>query len=202
MKKKYEFIDKLSLKVVVVGDTGTGKSSMVSRLSSKPFQEDYKPTMFDNFAATILVDGNPYHLSLFDTAGKEDFNKLRVLSYLNSDVFVICFSVTNPDSLTNVQEYWVPEIRHYIPYVPFVLVGTQIDLRKDGMEKQVVRSSFVSPKQGMDLANKIGACSYLECSALTDEGLEELKSDIISASQAHKERRCSQQTTCCSCEIV
>lgn len=68
---------------------------------------------------------------------QEDFNKLRVLSYLNSDVFVICFSVTNPDSLKNVQEYWVPEIRHYIPYVPFVLVGTQIDLRKDGMEKQV-----------------------------------------------------------------
>ena len=54
MKKKYEFIDKQSLKLVIVGDTGVGKSSLASRLSSRPFHIEYKPTVFDNFAGKIL----------------------------------------------------------------------------------------------------------------------------------------------------
>lgn len=55
MKKKYEFIDKQSLKLVLVGDTGVGKSSLASRLSSRPFQKEYKPTIFDNFAGKIII---------------------------------------------------------------------------------------------------------------------------------------------------
>lgn len=202
MKKKYEFIDKLSLKLVIVGDTSVGKSSLASRLSSRAFQKEYKPTVFDNFAATISVDGKPYHLSMFDTAGKEDFNKLRVLSYINCDVFLVCFSVANPESFQNVQNCWVPELRHYIPHTPFILVGTQVDIRKDKIDRQVVRTSFISSKQGADLANKIGAVSYVECSSLSDTGIEDLKSDIIMASQIGMEAKCSKQTTCCSCQIV
>lgn len=202
MKKKYEFIDKQSLKLVLVGDTGVGKSSLASRLSSRPFQKEYKPTIFDNFAATISVDGMPYHLSMFDTAGKEDFDKLRVLSYINSDVFLVCFSVANHDSFTNVQDCWVPELRHYIPDTPFILVGTQVDVRHDKMERGVVRTSFISSKQGMDLANRIGAASYVECSSLSDDGLEALKSDIIMASQMGMESKCSKQPQCCSCKII
>ena len=202
MKKKYEFIDKQSLKLVIVGDTGVGKSSLASRLSSRPFHIEYKPTVFDNFAATISVDGKPYHLSMFDTAGKEDFNKLRVLSYINSDVFLVCFSVANPESFTNVQDSWVPELRHHIPDTPFILVGTQVDIRQDKMDRQVVRTSFISTKQGIDLASRIGAASYVECSSVSDCGIDDLKGDIIMASQMGMETKCSKQTKCCSCKII
>ena len=68
---------------------------------------------------------------------QEDFNKLRVLSYINSDVFLVCFSVANPESFTKVQDSWVPELRHYIPDTPFILVGTQVDIRQDKMDRQV-----------------------------------------------------------------
>lgn len=60
---------------------------------------------------------------------QEDFNKLRVLSYINSDVFLVCFSVNNPETLDNAEECWVPELRGYMPNTPFVLVGTQTDVR-------------------------------------------------------------------------
>ena len=62
---------------------------------------------------------------------------MRVLSYINSDVFLVCFSVANPESFTNVLDSWVPELRHYIPDTPVILVGTQVDIRQDKMDRQV-----------------------------------------------------------------
>ena len=82
-----------------------------------------------------------YHVYIFNNFWhcyfQEDLNKLRVLSYINSDVFLVCFSVANPESFTNVQDSWVPELRHYIPDTPFILVGTQVDIRQDKMDRQV-----------------------------------------------------------------
>lgn len=68
---------------------------------------------------------------LFDTAGQEDYDRLRPLSYPQTDVFLVCFSVVSPSSFENVKEKWVPEITHHCQKTPFLLVGTQIDLRED-----------------------------------------------------------------------
>lgn len=57
---------------------------------------------------------------------QEDYNQLRPLSYPNTDVFLICFSVVNPASYHNVQEEWVPELKDCMPHVPYVLIGTQV----------------------------------------------------------------------------
>ena len=75
------------------------------------------------------VGDEPYILGLFDTAGQEDYDRLRPLSYPETDVFLICFSVISPVSFRNVREKWVPEVSHHCPGVPFLIVGTQIDLR-------------------------------------------------------------------------
>ena len=60
--------------------------------------------MFDNYTVTVDIAGEPYTLGLFDTAGQEDYDAIRPLSYAHTDVFLICFSVVSPSSLENVVE--------------------------------------------------------------------------------------------------
>jgi cell division control protein 42 len=77
-----------------------------------------------------MIDDNPYTLGLFDTAGQEDYDRLRPLSYPHTNVFLVCFSVVNPSSFRNIEK-WVVEINYYCPNIPFLLIGTQIDLRDE-----------------------------------------------------------------------
>jgi len=84
-----------------------------------------------DFVVVVQVDGETVQFALWDTAGQEDYEQLRPLSYPNTDVIVICFSIDNRDSLANVSLKWVPEVRHFCPRTPIVLVGTKTDLRYD-----------------------------------------------------------------------
>ena len=89
--------------------------------------------VFDNYAMKLRIGEDQYVLRLFDTAGEEDYERLRLLAYPNTDVILVCFSITNPDSFDNVRRKWIPEIKANgeRTQVPFILVGTQMDLRTD-----------------------------------------------------------------------
>lgn len=71
----------------------------------------------------MVVDGISVSLGLWDTAGQEDYDRLRPLSYPQTDVFLICFSVASPSSFENVTSKWYPEIKHHCPDAPMILVG-------------------------------------------------------------------------------
>ena len=92
------------IKCVVVGDGAVGKTCLLISYSTNKFPLDYVPTIFDNYSVTILIGGEAYSLGLFDTAGQEEFDRLRPISYPETDVFLVCFSVVNPDSYANVKE--------------------------------------------------------------------------------------------------
>lgn len=68
------------------------------------FPTEYVPTVFDNYAATVKVDGRMVNLGLWDTAGQEEYNRLRPLAYPHCDVFLIVFSVIEPSSFINARK--------------------------------------------------------------------------------------------------
>jgi Ras family protein A len=114
---------------------------------------------------------------LWDTAGQEDYDRLRPLSYPDTDVILMCFSIDSPDSLENIPEKWTPEVRHFCPNVPIILVGNKKDLRNDaGTIRELVKMKQepVKPDDGRAMAEKIGAVSYPERSATTKDGVGEV----------------------------
>jgi len=157
-----------NVKCVIVGDGAIGKTTLLVSYTTDSFTDEYIPTVFDNMAAALLVDGKPVSLGLYDTAGQEDYDKLRPLSYPQTDVFVLGYSVVSPPSFQNLKSKWIPEIQHYCPNVPIVLVGTKVDLREDpqALERLAERKLVpVSSEQGSELAKEIGAAKFVECSA-------------------------------------
>ena len=123
------------------------------------------------------VDGRSVQLALWDTAGQEDYERLRPLAYSKSHVILIGFSVDSPDSLENVRHKWVEEARERCPNTPILLVGLKKDLRDDPMAVEEMRKKslkFLTPRDGSDMASTIGARKYLECSSLTGEGVDDV----------------------------
>ncbi|KAJ3106044.1 GTP-binding protein Rho1 [Physocladia obscura] len=164
-------------KLVIVGDGACGKTCLLIVFSKKQFPEVYVPTVFENYIADITIDGRRVELALWDTAGQEDYDRLRPLSYPDSHVILICFAVDSPDSLDNVQEKWISEVLHFCAGLPIILVACKKDLRNDARvieELRKIQQSPVTPQQGQVVAEKIGAYRYLECSARTGEGVNEI----------------------------
>ena len=148
-----------------MGDGACGKTCLLIVFSKDQFPEVCVPTVFENYVTDIEVDGKQGELALWDTAGQEDYDRLRPLSYPDTDVILMCFSINSPDSLENIPEKWTPEVKHSCPNVPITAVGNRRELAK--MKQEPVRS-----EEGRDMANRISAFGYLECSAKTKEGGE------------------------------
>ncbi|KAF3445613.1 hypothetical protein FNV43_RR10789 [Rhamnella rubrinervis] len=161
------------IKCVTVGDGAVGKTCLLISYTSNTFPSDYVPTVFDNFSANVLVDGQSVNLGLWDTAGQEDYNRLRPLSYRGADVFLLAFSLISRPSYENISKKWIPELRHYAPSVPIILVGTKLDLRDDQQFlMDYPGASTISTQQGEDLKKRIGAMAYIECSSKTQQNVK------------------------------
>ncbi|XP_062375300.1 rho-related GTP-binding protein RhoQ-like isoform X2 [Sardina pilchardus] len=181
-----------ALKCVVVGDGAVGKTCLLMSYANDAFPEEYVPTVFDHYAVSVSVGGKQYLLGLYDTAGQEDYDRLRPLSYPMTDVFLICFSVVNPASFHNARLEWVPELEEHAPGVPFLLIGTQIDLRDDPKtitRLNSMRERAITAEQGHKLAREVGARCYSECSALTQQGLKAVFDEAIITILTPKKRK-------------
>jgi len=170
------------IKIMVVGDGSVGKTCLLISYTTNSFPGEYVPTVFDNYNANAIVEGNPVNLGLWDTAGSEEYDALRPLSYPGTDVFLICFSLFSPESYDNVTKKWYKEITEHAPDTPIILVGTKLDLRGKTEAIQSLKENNQEPislEKGEALAKKVGAKKYLECSALTQEGLAKVFEEAV-----------------------
>ncbi|CAG8439899.1 7070_t:CDS:2 [Acaulospora morrowiae] len=182
-------------KLVIVGDGACGKTSLLSVFTLGRFPKI--PTVFENRVTEIKIDGKPVQLALWDTAGQEEYERLRPLSYSKAHVILIAFSVSSPDSFENVSDKWIDEVNSLCPNVPVILVGLKKDLREDDetiadMKKKGI--SFVETRQGEITAQQIGAKKYIECSSLTGENVDnvfEAASRAALLTQGTKEGCCA-----------
>lgn len=120
MREYQDTNDKYKKKLVMVGDGATGKTALLMVKSGLPYPEIYIPTIFENYTCKIPLskDGHAVEMSMWDTAGQEEMDRLRPLSYPDSDVVIITFAVCNPESFDAVGKKWEPETRHFLPNVP------------------------------------------------------------------------------------
>merc|ERR1711862_179603 len=170
------------IKCVVVGDGACGKTSLLWSYTQNAFPEEYVPTVFDNYSCNVTVDGTIVNLGLWDTAGQDDYDRLRPLSYPQTDVFLILYSVTSSPSFENVRYKWFPEISHHCPSIPVILVATKIDLINDPATVQRLNErnlDFVSKQAGEKLASDIGATAFVECSSLTGQNVKTVFDEAI-----------------------
>jgi len=184
-----------TIKLVVIGDGAVGKTCLLISYANNRFPEDYIPTVFDNYVVNLTAGDRNIELGLWDTAGQEEYDRLRPLSYANANVFLICFSLVNPVSFENVSAKWYPEVMHFCPEVPQILVGTKLDARSDTGLLDKLKAQGQKPvttEQGQELAKKIKAVKYMECSAKTSEGLKAVFDEAIKAVlfQKRKKKRC------------
>ncbi|KAF7315240.1 Rho small monomeric GTPase [Mycena indigotica] len=164
-------------KLVIVGDGACGKTSLLCSFALGEFPRDYQPTVFDNYVAEIRLDDKPVQLALWDTAGQEEYERLRPMSYSKSHVILIAFALDTPDSLENVQTKWIEEVRSICgSSIPVILVGCKADLRPTTSHPNTPDNPcpWVTREQGERTAKAIGARAYKECSALKIEGVDEV----------------------------
>lgn len=172
------------VKLVVVGDGAVGKTCLLMRYANNVFPEDYIPTVFDNYRCEVNAGGQTVDFGLWDTAGQEEYDRLRPLSYAKTDIFLVCFSVVDNSSYDNVVTKWYPELQHYCPKVPMILVGTKLDLRDDPDTLAKLKSKggwAISTEQGHQLAKRIKALKYMEASAKTGQQLKPIFDEAVKA---------------------
>jgi len=170
-----EEVDTSNLKLVVVGDGAVGKTSLLYVYNNGEFPEEYVPTVFENVAKSVTYKGKTVTLRLYDTAGQEEYDRLRPLSYPGTNIVLLCFSVASRSTFDSISSKWAPEVRHYLPRTPTILVGLKKDIRDgDDDKSRPVDFDPVKKEEGEDLAKKIGASLYMESSAKKAEGVSEV----------------------------
>ncbi|ODQ67251.1 GTP-binding protein rho2 [Nadsonia fulvescens var. elongata DSM 6958] len=190
-------------KLVIVGDGACGKTSLLCVFTLGEFPKH--PTVFENYVTDCRVDGKSVQLALWDTAGQEEYERLRPLSYHKAHCILIGFSVDTPDSLDNVKIKWIDEVNELCPNVPVILVGLKRDLRptdnsshnNNNNHGSGSSTQFVQAYEAEQVAKQIGARRYLECSSLTGQGVDDVFEVATRASLLMLNERSQPKSSCC-----
>ncbi|KAI9227975.1 MAG: rho family GTPase Rho2 [Piptocephalis tieghemiana] len=181
----------LKRKLVIIGDGACGKTSLLTVFTLGHFPLHHIPTVFENFVSEVRIDKRLVDLSIWDTAGQEEYERLRLLSYSGTNVLLIAFSLDSTDSLENVEDKWIDEVNTQCYGCPVLLIGLKKDLRDDAIAsgRSDWQKDFVTTEQGQALATRMGALRYLECSALRNEGVSKVFEHATRAALAGKTGR-------------
>jgi len=171
-----------SIKIVVTGDGMVGKTCLLHRYAKDEFSEQHEATVFDSYSVQVNVDNATWDLCFFDTAGQEDYDQLRPLTYGKADIFILCYSAMRPEGIENLKAKWLPEKEVHNKDCPYVIVGTKTDLRKDKAAcADLLKQSGKTPvfAEDVDKSPFPGCKKIMECSAKTGEGVHDVFNEVI-----------------------
>ncbi|XP_055812166.1 ras-related protein RABC2a-like [Solanum dulcamara] len=154
----------LSFKILLIGDSGVGKSSLLVSFISNVV-DDLAPTIGVDFKIkTLTVSGKRLKLTIWDTAGQERFRTLTSSYYRGAQGIILVYDVTRRETFTNLSDVWAKEVELYSNNQDCVkmLVGNKVDRES---ERAVTR------EEGIALAKDLGGL-FLECSAKTRENVQ------------------------------
>jgi len=175
----------IRVKLVAVGDGAVGKTSLLIAYAKGNFPETYVPTVFENYTAQMDHNGKKVLLHLWDTAGQEDYDRLRPLSYPGADIVLLCFSLVTEASFLSVKDKWFPEVDHYVKNVPTILVGTKVDLRDAKLpDPSTGEFNPVSDEDANKLVDEVKAEKFISVSAKKGTNLKELFVDAVTIALA------------------
>ncbi|KAG1328137.1 Ras-related protein RABC1 [Cocos nucifera] len=158
-------------KLLLIGDSGVGKSSLLLRFTSDSF-DDLSPTIGVDFKVKMVtIGGKKLKLAIWDTAGQERFRTLTSSYYRGAQGIIMVYDVTRRETFTNLADVWAKEIDLYSTNQDCIkmLVGNKVDKESERV---------VTKKEGIDFAREYG-CLFLECSAKTRVNVEQCFEELV-----------------------
>lgn len=171
------------LKLVAVGDGAVGKTSLLMVLNGKPFPERYVPTIFENYSQDVEIGNAPYKLHIWDTAGQDEYDRLRPLSYQGANAILLCFALDSKQSFVNLSERWLGEVKHYCKDAKIIIIGTKADLRQAGNPNHVTDEEA----KGFLAENKCDA--FIPCSPKSGNGVDQVFPAVAKACNQKKKKK-------------
>jgi len=151
-----------TLKVVVAGDGNVGKTSLIRRWSEGKFEASRVMTIGVDFQTKVVIlPSGPVKLSIWDVAGQERFQSLRLGFYRGSRAVALVYDVTDSESLTHLAR-WREEINKAVSRVKYIVVGNKVDLARTAPADEARRFAEAM------------AAPYVETSAATGQGVPQM----------------------------
>ena len=155
-----------SCKVVLIGESGVGKTSIISQFINETFQVNMESTSGATFSSKVvtLSNKNKIKLEIWDTAGQERYRALTKMFYKDAAAAILVCDITDKNSFIQIKEYWVDQIKQNNDNIILIIVANKSDLyEKENIDENEVRN----------YANELNA-NFIVCSALNRSGIEDI----------------------------
>ena len=183
---------KKTYKLVIIGDQSVGKTCLIYTYANGEFPSDFVPAIHSRYRKK----GQQSDAYIVDSFGQIPADTERWDTYEKANLYLLCFSVVDPVSFNNLTTGWTDLVRQKEKHPNFLLVGLKTDLRGDntvinGLQSQGLRP--IMPEEGKLRANEVEACGYVECSALSGNGVKEVFDQAVKYAESP-----SAEGNCCT----
>ena len=189
--------DTLTRKIILLGDSYTGKSSILKNISE--YSEDYITEQIgaNKFEIKTCIDQVGLRLIVWDGVVSGYKTDYRSIVYKDTDMVIICYSVDSNLTFSNVEKKWIPELNEYCPNIPYILLANKIDLRQNKTVMERLKSwdeHLITKDEGICIAQRTCCRSFLECSGTSKTGLDDLVKLTVETI-THKYKKKSKECT-------